>query len=274
MKGPISLLKRMFQHPIAPVWAALGWVVIFLTLGGGEWKDHLFSAFGMTAAFALAARLLRAVDTMGTLTGAATAFLCYVVLWPTGFILLLFVFVLTWAVTRYGRRRKQALGTAEPSRGRTSFQVWANLQATTIFLALSAFSSFDPDWLIAGAIAALAEVAADTTSSELGQTLAPAARLITTFESVPPGTDGGISAAGTVAGVVAALSTSAAAIALKLVDVPTSLVIAAAAIVGMLVDSVLGAVFERKGGLTNDGVNAWSTLFAAFAATIAAALIL
>ena len=56
---------------------------------------------------------------------------------------------------------------------------------------------------------ALAEAAADTVSSECGQAFSDRARLITTFEEVAAGTDGGVSLVGTLTGACAALLVSA-----------------------------------------------------------------
>ncbi len=52
-------------------------------------------------------------------------------------------------------------------------------------------------------LAALAEAAADTVSSELGQVLSGHPRMITTFRRAEPGMDGAISVGGTVAGIIA-----------------------------------------------------------------------
>jgi hypothetical protein len=53
-------------------------------------------------------------------------------------------------------------------------------------------------------LAALAEAAADTVSSEIGQVLGGRPRMITNLRAVEPGSDGAVSVAGTVAGLVAA----------------------------------------------------------------------
>ncbi len=53
-------------------------------------------------------------------------------------------------------------------------------------------------------MAALAEAAADTASSEIGQASARAAYMITDFHEAPIGTNGAISVVGTLAGCLAA----------------------------------------------------------------------
>ena len=79
----------------------------------------------------------------------------------------------------------------------------ANLGVATACAAFSVFGHNRGLFLLAMA-AALSEAAADTVSSELGQAFSEKARLITTWSLVPPGTDGAVSLAGTLAGVIAA----------------------------------------------------------------------
>jgi uncharacterized membrane protein len=68
-----------------------------------------------------------------------------------------------------------------------------------------------------------------------------------------------VSFRGTLAAVVAAALISAAAVALKLVPVHFTLAIIYAGVLGSLVDSLIGALLERRGVLSNDMVNLLST---------------
>lgn len=112
------------------------------------------------------------------------------------------------------------------------------------------------------AVAALAEAAADTVSSELGQVFGGQPRMLTTLQLVEPGTDGGVTLAGTVAGILAALIVAA--IGAWALDEPWQVIVysAAGATLGLFFDSLLGATLERKGWLNNDAVNFLSTLSA------------
>ena len=119
-------------------------------------------------------------------------------------------------------------------------------------------------WRVALAMAAaLAEAAADTVASEIGQTRGRTAVLITTWEAVPAGTDGGITFPGTVAGAAAALAIASVCVFGRLLPVTRLWLPAAAGFAGMLTDSVLGAACERHGWINNEGVNFLSTLTAA-----------
>ena len=111
---------------------------------------------------------------------------------------------LTVISTRWGRRRKERLGVAERRRGRNASQIVANL-GVAMLCALPVIWFPDlSELLLVGAMAALAEAAADTVSSELGQATGRGAYMITDFREAPIGTNGAISVEGTLAGCVAA----------------------------------------------------------------------
>jgi uncharacterized protein (TIGR00297 family) len=190
--------------------------------------------------------------------------------WHTALIPTLVVSILAFAATRIGRGRKERLGTAEARRGRSASQVVANL-------GMAALVASDPVnvWLLdsrwlprpahAGALllamplAALAEAAADTVSSEIGQVLGGRPRMITTLRAVEPGTDGAVSAAGTLAGLVAAAMVAGAGSWAMRGDWTLFKLSCAGAVFGLLFDSLLGATLEKKGWLNNDAVNFLST---------------
>ncbi len=188
-------------------------------------------------------------------------------LWP-----LLALLILTFGATRFGRGRKEALGTAEARRGRTASQVTANLGVAALAgIPLSAVHIFSPlsfstRTALVAMIAAMAEATADTVSSELGQVLGGEPRLITTLRRVPAGTDGAVSLAGTLSGITAAAVLVLVALAALPLTHVQALIALAAGIAGLFIDSLLGAIPERRGWLNNDAVNALSTLAAALLA--------
>lgn len=219
----------------------------------------------LTLAFALLARQMRGVTNSGALVGAVSCFVLYLGGGPAAFVALVSVFALAWITTRLGYQRKQKLGTAERREGRKGSQVLANLGVATACAAFSLVGSHRTLFLLAMA-AALSEAAADTVSSEIGQAYGENARLITTWSSVPPGTDGGVSLLGTLAGALAAGVVSSVYFlggSLPLRWLPIS---AGAGILGMVADSFLGALLERRRLVNNDSVNFLGTLIAALAA--------
>ena len=250
-------------------------VAVWVVLEGGQlWYQNdavLWQGAILATALAGLVSVTRAATPGAALTGAIfTAALwlqtpgLHTALWP-----LLALLVLTFSATRFGRRRKEALGTAEARRGRHASQVAANLGVAALAgIPLSSVhilspTTFNAHAAMAAMIAAMAEATADTVSSELGQVLGGTPRLITNLRPVPAGTDGAISLAGTLSGCVAAglvVAVAWAALPLTRIDAPLAL---AAGIAGTLIDSLLGAIPERHGWLNNDAVNALSTLAAA-----------
>jgi uncharacterized protein (TIGR00297 family) len=212
-------------------------------------------------AFAISARLLRAVTLSGAIAGGVLAFLLFLA-GPGPFAALVAVFLLTWISTRVGYRRKRQLGTAEGRSGRSASQVIANIGIATAAAVAAILTGNASLWLLVSA-AAFAEAAADTTSSEVGQAVSDSAYLITDFRPVPVGSNGGISAAGTLAGIVAALAVATVASAGGAIASHWLLPVTAAGILGMFVDSVLGATLERRRLLNNDAVNFLGTIVAA-----------
>lgn len=264
-----SQLILLLFLPVAAAW---------ITLQAGQaWHFHdavLWQASWISLGFAVLVFALRAATAGAALTGALIAAILYLWIpgWRTALWPLLALFLLTFAATRFGRRYKEKLGTAEGKRGRTASQVVANLGvAAMAAIPLSAARVFMPSPAVERSslvvmVAALAEATADTLSSELGQVLGGEPRMLTTFGRVPAGTDGAVSVPGTVAGCVGAgVLVFVAAVVLRL-NLQESLVALGCGVFGLFADSLLGATMERRGWLNNDAVNTLSTLAAALAA--------
>jgi uncharacterized protein (TIGR00297 family) len=118
---------------------------------------------------------------------------------------------------------------------------------------------------LAGSVAALAEAAADTVSSETGKAFARTARLITSGQIVAAGTDGAISVPGTLAGLMAAAAIGIETCAAGTLNLRLAVAATVSGILGMFLDSLLGATLERRRSMTNNAVNLTSTAFAVLA---------
>jgi len=140
---------------------------------------------------------------------------------------------------------------------------------------VAALAALAGSW--AGFAGAIAAATADTWASEIGKHSRTPPRLITSGTPVPAGTDGGITLLGTAGGVVGAGLIAALAVLLE----PRAIgpgpahhgwiapIVAAAGIIGMLLDSVFGATVQGAvRWFDNDVVNLAATLGGAAAALL------
>jgi uncharacterized protein (TIGR00297 family) len=218
--------------------------------------QRLWISLVITVGFALIARRARGVTRSGALAGAAVS-LSVTTAEPKLFLVLLTVFLVTLLATRWGKQRKQQLHAAEGARGRSASQVISNLGVAMLVIAVGANQQ------VLLALAVMSEVAADTCSSELGMAFPGKTVLLTSWKAVSPGVDGGISIHGTFAALASALVIASTGAMLLLITSRQAIVAAGAGFAGMIVDSFLGAVLERRGYLNNDAVNVLSTASAA-----------
>jgi uncharacterized protein (TIGR00297 family) len=173
-------------------------------------------------------------------------------------LLLIFLFlILGVGFTRYKHDYKKEIGVYEGTR--TIKNVVSN---GIVAFVMAAFGNY------AGFIGSIATATADTMASEVGVVTTP--RLITNFKKVPPGTDGGISVVGTIAGILGAGLIGLAAYMLGVYpDLTRTMVIAVVAgTLGCFIDSILGAGLEIKGYLNNEHVNLLATLAGALLGNI------
>lgn len=276
-KARDRIQSRLLVAAATPVLLWIAWQAMrYAGPAGRSGSLYLIEAAAVSLFFALAAFRLRAATAGAAVCGALICFDLTVLtgrpdggsVFHSGLSPLLLLFVLTHAATRF--RREQDY---EEKRGRNAAQVVANL-------GIAAGASMPwhllighrlPDrhvlWLftvmLAPMLAALAEASADTVSSEIGQAIGGTPFLLTTFRRVARGTDGAISAAGTLAGITAAAV-------ITLVGIPALGMTAwiarevfIAAVAGFFFDSLLGATLERRGWIGNDLVNFTSTAFTA-----------
>jgi uncharacterized protein (TIGR00297 family) len=229
--------------------------------GWASSPERLAIAAVVTLGFAVLARALRGVNRSGALAGGLACFVLFAGAGPVAFAALAALFLMTWVATRLGYRRKLALGIAERREGRNALQVLANLAVAALGSVVFSATG-NRVWLIA-ALAALAEAATDTVASEIGQYRGPDARLITTWERVPPGTDGGITIPGSIAGLAAGLAIAAVATVGGMLPQAQLWIPVAAGFAGMLIDSILGATLQSRGWISNQAVNFFATLAAA-----------
>jgi uncharacterized protein (TIGR00297 family) len=237
-----------------------------------QWRfhSHLFTIFGIKmlphyiiyvlllagAALSIVARKL---TIPGALFGFVTGILVFTGGGYTGIIMLALFFILGSAVTGWQLKQKQQLGFAEENKGRrTAGQVFANGGVAAI---LGVIVWCRPEWthvlqlMMAGSLAA---AIADTLSSEIGTVLGRRFYNIVTLKKDERGLDGVISLEGTLAGIGGAAVIGMVYATGHSWNIEVLWIILAGT-AGTLIDSLLGAVLERKHLIGNNTVNFLNT---------------
>ncbi len=222
-------------------------------------------ALAITIAVGAVSYALGAASVAGMVTGILLVLLTIVFGGYDWFAVLLSFFAIGSLSTKFRYEEKRERGVAEDNDGaRGSANVLGNaavaLAAVLGYAASSAdLLAVDADLFLFAFAGSVATAMSDTLSSEIGGVF-DTPRLITTFEPVEPGTDGGVTWQGEVAGIAGAVVVAAIAFAFfPEVDTVGALIVVAAGFVGMTVDSLLGATLEGS-VLGNQGVNFLATL--------------
>lgn len=226
------------------------------------WAQALFA----NALLIAASIRLRLLSRSGNAAGFIIGVLIYGSLGWQGWVVLLAFFLGGTAATKFRFSAKQRMGVAQDGHGRRRWRhAWANA-GTGVACAVGSLACSVVDlplyaealrWAFVGTFAA---ALSDTLSSEFGQLAGQSPMLITTGEAVPVGTDGGITLAGTLMGILGAAVLSLLGRVIGLTPVRATLPLLVAGLAGNLLDSLLGATLERRGVLNNEGVNFINTL--------------
>lgn len=245
---------------VALVLWLLAWLPIEIT------TTRITVGLGATVVLGYLSIALKTASLAGMLTGVWLGLLAIVVGDYGWFALLVSFFGIGGLSSKYRYEEKLRRGIAQENEGaRGSGNVLANSVVALVAVLAAAASPEIPGserlylFAFAGAVSA---ALADTLSSEVGAVYDDP-RLITTLEPVEPGTDGAVTWQGELAGVAgAAIIAGIAAVAFAPVGTVGAAVVVVAGVVGITVDSLLGATLEG-GVLGNEGVNFAATLVAA-----------
>ncbi|MFB6154675.1 MAG: TIGR00297 family protein [Haloferacaceae archaeon] len=226
------------------------------------------AALAVTVVLGYVSYALETASVAGMLTGVLLGLLTIVLGGIGWFAVLITFFGVGGLSTKFRYEQKRARGVAEPNEGaRGTGNVLGNATVALVAVVCFAASAKLP---VAGDVfrfafaGSLAAAMSDTLSSEIGG-LYDRPRLITTLEPVPPGTDGGVTWQGELAGVAGAAVVAVIAAGLWALSPVGASLVAAGGLVGMTVDSLLGATVEGE-HLGNATVNLLATLAGAVAA--------
>ena len=223
--------------------------------------EHLNNAHSIIAAlivnvsFGLLAYYLKTVSKSGLIGGVVVGTIIYLCLGIGGFLILFTFFALGSWSSKHKYKWKASHGVAQENRGKRSVKHAVAKGGVGLVMAIMALLTDIPEIFKIAFVAAFATATFDTISSELGQIYGKRPVLITTMKSALVGTDGAISVEGTILGVLSAALIGAEAYALHLINLPSIIIVVAAAFVGTTVESVLGATIERRKWVSNEVIN-------------------
>lgn len=213
----------------------------------------------------------RALDIRGLATAFFMGLIIVLFMSFKAFLILLFFFITASISTKIGYEKKAKRGRAQRIRGLENviangiFPVTAAFFAGTFSGSKEASAAFTLCY-----IATICEAIGDTLSNELGQLSPEKPRLITNFKKVEPGENGAISLFGTFIAISAIIITALLSYYLGIIQARLEnfmLAIFISAALGNIADSFLGATFENRAKIGNNGVNLISnfiTFVAAF----------
>ena len=189
----------------------------------------------------------------------------------TGFMLLLAFYLLGGGFTRYGYSHKAKLGIAQSHGGVRGYKnVYSNsLVPLVLAVCYGVYRNevFNEIFIYAF-IASVATANGDTLASEIGETSRSKPRMITTLKETEPGVDGGVTPLGEAASIAGALIIGILAAVTGMTG-PFGIVVGAiGGFLGTNFDSFLGATLQRRGILSNNGVNLAATAFGALVGAV------
>ncbi|WP_431215065.1 DUF92 domain-containing protein [Puia sp. P3] len=211
---------------------------------------------------AIASAALKKLTPQAAIAGAILGWIIYKGGDLQGIGMLAAFFILGTAATTWGKRHKQSVhANADHQSRRTTGQVFANAGVAALAgLGAILFPSHKPLFQLALS-GSISSAMADTLSSELGMVYGKRCFNILTWKPDQKGQDGVISIEGTSIGVAGSAT-------IALIAHHHYWIIILAGTIGNLADSLLGALFERKGLITNNSVNFLNTLAGALTAVL------
>lgn len=227
------------------------------------WSGHWIPAVLINLALGAVAWAAGSVRKSGFLGGLVVGVPIYLFLGWRGFSVLLAMFVVGTALTRFGYAKKEQMGVAEEQKGaRGASHALANAGVAALLAVLTAVLQ-RPE-LAVGFVAALATASMDTAGSEVGPLWGRRTISLKTFRPVPPGTEGAVSLEGTLGGFLAAGILAGVGWATGLLPAGMLTPVLGAAWIGNLYEGLLGS---RK-LLPHSWLNATNTLVGALSALL------
>lgn len=272
------IYSMLFSRDEPPVVFSVGfllWLLAAIDLGADI--VAITTAVVVTFTLGILAYAVDAASIEGMIAGILLGLLA-IVLGGYNWLAILFAFfAIGGASSKFRYEQKLEHGVAEENGGaRGGTNVLANssvgIGALLLYrLTHDGILAGDPLLYFFAFAGAIATALSDTLASEIGGSYGRT-RLITTFKPVPPGTDGGVTLQGLLAGIIGAgIIALIAHQTFGIIEVFGAGIIVVAGVAGMTIDSLLGATIEGS-VLGNGSVNFTATLSGAIVAVFLAVI--
>jgi len=234
--------------------------------------DDQIISIGLVLSLLLISKVRDLLDNSGLFAATLTGFTVSLMGHWTWLISLFTFLIIGSLATKWKLEEKKLLSLEEANEGLRSWKnVLANGGAVSI-VAIYNFISPGQEWIYFAAIASISVALSDTLASEIGS-LDIRTRSITTLQSVPAGTNGGMSPTGTVAALFGAIIISIVGVIFspddsKISEIQLLSLLSLIGWLGCQVDSLLGAVLENRGYLGKHSVNFLATFSGSLMAII------
>ena len=174
-----------------------------------------------------------------------------------GWISVVIYLILGSLVTKVGFQYKQNIGIAEKRGGRRGPEnVWGSAATAVILAIMIKLNILNQSILEVAFAASFAAKLADTFGSEIGKRFGSNTFLITTFQKVKKGTEGGISLEGTFASLCGSFLMSYFMLILGIISTKYQFsIVLLSGFIATVSESVIGAKFQEKYQLSNEFVN-------------------
>lgn len=239
---------------------------LFASFGYSVSYTYMLLAFAFALVLGYLAYRAGIADMSGLLSATLVGVLIIAFTDVWWFLLLLTFYLLGGGFTNYKYGYKQSLGIAQGKGGARGYKnVFSNsLVAIVASIGYTIFPHAANIFLYIY-LGSVATATGDTLASEIGTTYKGKPRMITTLKEVEPGVDGGVSSLGEIAAIFGSMVIALFALLVGVIEIDQYYllgmsIITISGFVGTNIDSLLGATMQKRGILSNNGVNLAATI--------------
>ncbi len=256
---------KIHDNITVPIGSAMA-MWLFASFGYSVSYTYMLLAFAFALVLGYLAYRAGIADMSGLLSATLVGVLIIAFTDVWWFLLLLTFYLLGGGFTNYKYRYKQSLGIAQGKGGARGYKnVFSNsLVAIVASIGYTIFPHAANIFLYIY-LGSVATATGDTLASEIGTTYKGKPRMITTLKEVEPGVDGGVSSLGEIAAIFGSMVIALFALLVGVIEIDQYCllgmsIITISGFVGTNIDSLLGATMQKRGILSNNGVNLAATI--------------